>query len=353
MNIYQILKWFLIIIAGILSIIYLGHLIMILLASSIFFSMLIPLKKFIQSQFKIKSDTLSSLLTLLFPSILLVLILLYIFPVIITQLNSLSYLNYIDVLNNILIQFPALDNLISHIGGKQNVLKSFEDAISQLININIITQLSAHLLNNFSQILINLLITFFITFHLLRDEMLPNHIFKQFISKNSEKDINEILMHIKEILGKYFRGLLIDVLVVMITNALILSLLGIKNAILIGILSGILNIIPYIGPLITLTIALFLGVSSNIIDNQYEWIGNTIIKIVLTLVSVNIIDGTVLQPFIFSNVLKAHPLEIFLVIIAAGMIGGILWMMLIIPIYVIIKVVFKEFNKYWKTKSNA
>jgi predicted PurR-regulated permease PerM len=134
----------------------------------------------------------------------------------------------------------------------------------------------------------------------------------------------------------------------MIINSTVLSILSVKNSILIGILSGILNIIPYVGPLITLLIGLFLGVSGNIIDGHYELIGGTVVKIIFTLVTINILDGTVFQPYIFSNVLKAHPLEIFLVIISAGMLGGIVWMMLAIPVYVIIKVVFKEVMVYWK-----
>jgi predicted PurR-regulated permease PerM len=108
-----------------------------------------------------------------------------------------------------------------------------------------------------------------------------------------------------------------------------------------------------VGPLITLLIGLFLGVSANILEGHYEYIGSTVLKIVITLLTVNVLDGVIIQPYIFSNVLKAHPLEIFLVIISAGMIGGVIWMMFIIPIYVIIKVVAKEFYTYLQKNKNA
>ncbi len=353
MNVFKLLKGLLIFLIIILLVMYLGNLLLMMMSAYILFSMLHPLKVYIQKKLKISSSALSSVLALIFPSLIILMIIFYVFPVIITQLNSLTYLSYEDVFENIIRQFPYFETIIAHLGGKKYVLKSIQDILMQVINIGIIAHWSSVLLNNFSHIMMNLLITFFITFHLLKDENIIHNILDKLVDKSYEKDISSISDHIKEILGKYFRGLLIDISIIAIVNSVILSILGIKNAVLIGLLSGILNIIPYVGPLITLLIGLFLGVSSNIIEGHYEWIGGTVLKIFTTLFVVNIIDGTVLQPYIFSNVLKAHPLEIFLVIVAAGMMGGIVWMMLIIPIYVIAKVAVKEIYAYWKTKSDA
>ncbi len=348
MNLIKLMKMIIGLILLILAIKYLGSLILILIVSYILFSMLLPLKNKIQKILKIKNHSFPSFISLLFPSLVLFLVLMYIFPVIITQLNSLTYLSYEDVFDNIIQQFPVIDNLIVHLGGKKDILQSIEDTMYQIININIIAQWSSILLNNFSKIFINLLIIFFITFHLLKDETLINQLMSSFISNERKQDIEEMNLHVKTILGKYFRGLIIDVILVIFINSTILSILNVKNSILIGILSGIMNILPYVGPLITLLIGLFLGVSGDIINAHYELIDSTVLKILITLVSVNIIDGTIILPFIFSNVLKAHPLEIFLVIISAGMLGGILWMMLAIPLYVILKVVTKEIMNRWK-----
>lgn len=353
MEVFKLLRIIFTVVVFALLVIYLGDLLMLLVSAYILYSMLYPVKIKIQTKIKIKHSALSSLLALLFPSLILSLIILYIFPVIITQMNSLTSLSYKDVFGNIIQQFPFLERVIGHLGGKKYVLKSIEDTMTQVVNINRITQWSAILLNNFSHIVLNLLITFFITFHLLKDDDIPVHFVQKLIPDQYEKDVKEISNHIKEVLGKYFRGLLIDVFIIMTVNSTILSILGIKNAVLIGILSGILNIIPYVGPLITLFIGLFFGVSNNILEGQYELIISTVIKITITLVSVNIIDGTVIQPYIFSNVLKAHPLEIFLVIISAGMMGGIVWMMLIIPIYVIVRIVIKEIYIYRESKNYA
>ncbi|GIV27652.1 MAG: AI-2E family transporter [Bacteroidia bacterium] len=348
MSVVKLIKWIVILIVLGILVRYLGNLLLLLIGSYILFSMLFPVKKTIQKKLKIKSHALSSILSLLLPSLILFIVILYVFPVIITQLNSLVYLSYEEVFDNILKEFPFIENMSNHLGGKKYMLKSIQDTLNQLINIEIITKWSSVLLNNFSHIVINLLIVFFITFHLLRDEVFLNNTLKFLISNEYKNDVDDMLLHIKEILGRYFRGLLIDVFLVMLINSVILSILGVKNSVLIGILSGVLNIIPYVGPLITLIIGLFLGVSGNILDGHYELIGGTVIKIILTLVIVNLLDGTIFQPYIFSNVLQAHPLEVFLVIISAGMLGGIIWMMMAIPMYVIIKIVFKEIYIHWK-----
>lgn len=353
MNVYKFIKWLLIFALAVISVIYLGRLLMMLLSAYILYSMLHPLKIYFQTKLKIKPHTLSSLSALLFPALLISMLVIYIFPVIITQLHSLSYLSYKDVFENILNQFPFFEKIIDHLGGKKYVIKNIEDTMTHIINLNIIAQWSSILFSNFSQIILNLLITFFITFHLLKDEFFLSNLLDKLSDDHYEKDIEQITQHIKIVLGKYFRGLLIDVCIVMTANSIVLSILNVPNAILIGILSGVLNIIPYVGPLITLFIGLFLGVSSNILDGHYELISGTVIKILITITAVNILDGIILQPYIFSNVLKAHPLEIFLVIIGAGMLGGVVWMMMIIPIYVISKVAIKEIYTYWKSKYNV
>lgn len=356
MNIVRIIKWIIVCIIVFLLTKYLSELIIILIGSFILFSMLLPLKNSIKLRLnainkwfkRFNFNTFSSILSILIPVSVIVFVLNYILPVIITQLNSLAGLSYKDVFNDMIQQSPFIENIVSYLGGKEYVLQSIQNTMHQIINVSIIAGWSSVLLNNLSGILINSLIILFITFHLLNDETLINRMFKSFIQPNYHSDIEEIIEHIKNILGKYFRGLLIDIVIIIIINSSILSLLGVKNSILIGTLSGIMNIIPYVGPLITLFVGLFFGVSGDILEMHYDIIPSTILKISLTLITVNIIDGIIIQPYIFSNVLKAHPLEIFLVIIGAGTLGGIIGMMLAIPFYVIIKVVLKEILNYWK-----
>jgi len=127
-----------------------------------------------------------------------------------------------------------------------------------------------------------------------------------------------------------------------------LSILGIKNAIIIAFIAGVLNVIPYIGSAVTMLVAIFLGVSGCISSGNYELIGPTINKIFFTLLSINLIDGFIIQPFIFSSSVKAHPLEIFIVTLMSAKIGGIFGMVVALPVYTLIRIVAKEFLTHLK-----
>ena len=109
-----------------------------------------------------------------------------------------------------------------------------------------------------------------------------------------------------------------------------------------------MNVIPYIGPIITLFIAVFLGISGCIQFNQYDLITITITKIFIILIGTNLLDAMVIQPTIFSNTVKAHPLEIFLIILMAGALGGVLGMVIAIPCYTLLRIIAKEFLHHFK-----
>ena len=104
-----------------------------------------------------------------------------------------------------------------------------------------------------------------------------------------------------------------------------------------------MNIIPYVGPLIALVFAMLLGVTGCFEYNMVSEIGTVVAKIFFILLGVNLIDGILIQPYIFSNSVKAHPLEIFLVILMAATLGGIAGMVIAIPTYTLLRIVAKEF----------
>jgi predicted PurR-regulated permease PerM len=149
-------------------------------------------------------------------------------------------------------------------------------------------------------------------------------------------------------LSHYFVGLFIDIAFVSLTVTIFMWIFGIKNAFVIGCLAGIMNVIPYIGPIITLGFAMLLGISGCIEYNQYELISSTIFKIIVILISTNLIDALIVQPTIFANSVKAHPLELFLIILMAGALGGVVGMIIAIPTYTLIRIVAKEFLSHLK-----
>ncbi len=143
-------------------------------------------------------------------------------------------------------------------------------------------------------------------------------------------------------------GVLLQVTVVTIFVSIGMIILGVENALLIGLLAGFVNIIPYVGPFIGLGFGLFVGVTTNIGIEFYNEMLPLLLKITIVFFSMQTIDNMFLQPLIFSNSVRAHPLEIFLLILVAGTLAGILGMILAIPVYTIFRVVAKEFLSEFK-----
>lgn len=115
-----------------------------------------------------------------------------------------------------------------------------------------------------------------------------------------------------------------------------------------GLIAGIMNVIPYLGPVLGTTIGLVLGIAGNLDLNFYDELVPLTIYMVLVFITVQLIDNTLFQPLIYSSSVNAHPLEIFLVIMIAASLAGIAGMILAIPTYTILRVFAKEFFSEFK-----
>lgn len=121
-------------------------------------------------------------------------------------------------------------------------------------------------------------------------------------------------------------------------------IIGLPNALVIGFFAGILNIIPYVGPIIATFIGIFLGISVNLHMEFYSQMLPLMLSIAASFIIVNTIDVGVLQPMIYSKSVRAHPLEIFIVFMIAGMIAGVFGMIIAIPTYSVIRIFVKQFS---------
>ena len=132
---------------------------------------------------------------------------------------------------------------------------------------------------------------------------------------------------------------------VMLLDTIGLTIVGLEfnHAVVIGLFCGLFNVIPYLGPWMGAALGLLMGAALHI---NVDFMSETLPMLGwMTLVfgSVQIIDNVLFQPLIYSSSVKAHPLEIFLVILAAGSMAGIVGMILAIPFYTILRVIAKEF----------
>jgi len=151
--------------------------------------------------------------------------------------------------------------------------------------------------------------------------------------------LTETLREINLVLAKFIKGAFIDGLIVAFISSLVLSLLKIEFAIFVGIFAGVVNIIPYFGPFITMIPAFILG---------YDHGGFSYgLLTILVLFIIQQIDGDIIYPKVVGGGIGLHPLYVFLAVTFAGFYFGLLGMLLAVPSAAILKILLsKVIRKY-------
>ena len=185
----------------------------------------------------------------------------------------------------------------------------------------------------------------FMTFFFLKDRNLFPSVIQALTPDQYTDQVQRVMENSAQLLTRYFIGLAAQVAIIttVITSGLLI--LGVPNAFLIGFLAGLLNLIPYVGPLIGAGLGLGIILTTHLSDPQMLGLLGKAGGVFLL---AQLVDNLFTQPVIFAGSVKAHPLEIFLLISIAGSIAGITGMMLAIPAYSLLRVVAKEFLSGFK-----
>lgn len=237
---------------------------------------------------------------------------------------------------------PLQDTLGSEKSGEDffTILKS---NINNYINPEKIRMMLGDSLTAFGDIMIGLFSIFFIGFFFLREQGLFDKILTSMVPSRYEQQTKQAVDETSRLLIRYFIGILIQVTIITLIVSLSLMLMGVKNALLIGFFAGIMNVIPYIGPLVATALGVMITLSSNMELSFYDEMIPLIVKVLLVFMVTRLIDDIILQPNIFSKSVKAHPLEIFIIVLVGAKVGGILGMVLAIPFYTAFRVIGKVF----------
>ncbi|MBR6054891.1 MAG: AI-2E family transporter [Bacteroidales bacterium] len=202
-------------------------------------------------------------------------------------------------------------------------------------------------------IVVGLFSVIFISFFFLKDEFLFDKIVASLVPDRIEDKILKALEDIKNLLSRYFGGVLIEMLGVALLDFLLLwgvARLGVGAALGIAFIAGLLNIIPYVGPLIGEAIGVILAVILKFgtgVGLPVSLWAFALIVLALMLTT-QLIDNFIYQPLIYSTSIKAGPLEIFIVLLIAGTIGGVVGMLAAIPAYTVIRVIASRFFHHLK-----
>jgi predicted PurR-regulated permease PerM len=332
----------LILAAVVLYFLYQIHNILIYLLVSLILTLIgSPILKFLKEKLKFK-HTLATITVLSIYFLIIFGFIMMFIPLIISQGQNLSLLNTTEIERNSLELIQKINIFLEqhHIDSTKVFNAS---SFKTFINFNTVPNFLNSILGTISGFGMGFGSVLFITFFFLKDRSFFLEGAKLLIPDSHEEKILNSVEKINLLLSRYFIGLLIQLFIVFLLYTIVLFIFGIPNALVIAFLCAVLNIIPYLGPLIASVFAAVLTMLSNLGSDFQSVILPTTIYVLIGFWIVQLIDNNFSQPIIFSKSVSSHPLEIFLVILIAGFSFGILGMIIAVPLYTILKVICKEF----------
>ena len=240
-------------------------------------------------------------------------------PLLISQGKNLASIDF-QALNDSIHRF--LDDLLISLGfdGLENNVNN----IPELLNMGM-----------------GLFSVFFIAFFFMKDGTAITNSFLSLLKPSRLPKVQKTLEEIKTVLSRYFVGLFLQLSVVFILLTIVLLIFGVKDALIIAFLCSLINIIPYVGPMIGAVVISILTISNFMDADLQSVILPKTIYVLLGFFFTQFIDNVFSQPIIFSNSMKSSPLEIFIVTLISGTLFGIVGMIVAIPAYTVLKVILK------------
>ncbi len=267
-------------------------------------------------------------------------------PLLSEQGKNLSLLNINELQANLNTLYSEI---MDYFGDSAQVVNeaieeaNLEKNILAGVNVDFIPNFLNSFLDILSSVSIGLFSVLFISFFFLKDSKMFQNGLLIFVPSNKETGTINSIEKINNLLSRYFVGLLLQIFVLFVIYTIALLIIGIENAVVIAFLCALFNIIPYVGPIIGGIIMITLTMTSNLGADFSTVILPKSGYVLIGLAIGQLVDNFVSQPLIFSNSVKSHPLEIFLIIIIAGLLFGVLGMIVAVPGYTVIKVILKEF----------
>ena len=227
--------------------------------------------------------------------------------------------------------------------------------LKDAFDISSITSVVGSVASALGSLGIGLFSVMFIGFFFIKDEKLFRGIVGSLVPDKMEGEAISAISDIEHLLTRYFGGLLLEVLGVATLNFLglwLIAKLGVYPALGIAFITGLLNVIPYVGPWIGAGIGVILGLVLKFSNAAVLGIMPNFWIAVMTLLAIflctQLVDNFFFQPFIYSTSIKSSPLEIFIVLLMAGHVGGIVGMLVAIPTYTVIRVIAARFLRDFK-----
>jgi predicted PurR-regulated permease PerM len=305
-----------------------------------------PIVMFLKDRLRIP-NTIAVVITLILFSCIVIGAVLLVIPIVVEQAENLGNLDLSEVQENLEVLNAQVSDYFRI--KRVNLLERIENLESvKNFNLELIPEFVNTFLGTLGEFLIGLFSILFIAFFLLKDSRLLLEGILVFAKRGNEGQFLRAFTKIKYLLSRYFIGLIAQVVILFILYTTTLLIVGINHAIIIAFFCALLNLIPYLGPVIGYLLMSAFVISDNL---GYDFTEIILPKLMIVMIGYAItqaIDNFINQPLIFGASVKSHPLEIFIVILIAGVVFGVVGLVLAIPTYTAIKVISKEFLSEYK-----
>lgn len=313
-----------------------------------------PMVVFFQKKFKVgqyrMGSTVAALLTILVFYITIAGIILMFVPTIVAQARNLAAVDYRALGEKLRAPFAEFDLQLHQIGmlsQDESLATKTQDVLSNWFKPTLVGDFVGSFLGVAGNLLVTIVSVSFILFFFLKESTLFIDMINSLVPTDQERKARTAVQESSEMLTRYLRGLLVQILAFATMTTVLLWILGVQNALLIGAFGGIFNVVPYIGPILGMIFGLFITISSNI-EIEFALMVPMLLKVAAVFVVVQMADNNLVGPLIMSKSVQAHPLEIFIITLAAAKIGGVVGMVIGIPVYTVLRVIARQFFSHFK-----
>lgn len=190
---------------------------------------------------------------------------------------------------------------------------------------------------DFSENIVTLAIVPIVAYYLLADTELIGNKILLFFSAHKRQLVRKISKDIDRVLGKYIIGQFSLCLLVAILTFIGLLFLNVKFILLLSILNGMLNIVPYFGAFLGAFPAILVALMDDPVKAIY---------VLILFVIIQQLEGNILAPQVTANSIKIHPLLVIILLLIGEKVAGLLGMVLVIPVGVILKIIYEDIDYY-------
>lgn len=332
---------------------YFSHIVIFVAVATVIAIMGTPMVDFLDKisigRFKIPHTFNVAVTLVLFLVILLGLLGMFI-PLVISETEMISNIDWKALTNHFSKDISSIEQFMRRNGVMPRgatLETTIKQSLLKILDFGMFGNVLSSLIAFTGNFFFNLFSITFLAFFFMKDrKLLPGFLIRITPVKYVPLTRN-IMDKSRVLLSRYFIGLIIQIFANVVTYSLAFVIVGVDNPLVIGFFTGVIIIIPYIGGIIAMLVGVILGVTGVVSVGEYNLIFPMAMKILVAMFIVQTIDNNIFAPLIQGKSVKAHPVEVFLVVIAAASFGGIIGMVVAVPVYGFIKIVAGEiYNNY-------